>query len=104
MADVYELEFFAEDDGTKPVLAWIKNDLTPTQRRAVGTAMRRVLQANGVGVCSSPWGKQLGDGLFEFRVRLTGRQMLKPTGRSPAASMLPSGSCCASSATPTATG
>ncbi len=76
MADVYELEFFAEDDGTKPVLAWIKNDLTPTQRRAMGTAMRRVLQANGVGVCSSPWGKQLGDGLFEFRVRLTGQQML----------------------------
>jgi hypothetical protein len=70
------LEFFAEDDGTKPVLAWIKNDLTPAQRRAVGTAMRRVLQANGVGVCSSPWGKQLGGGLFEFRTRLTGRQML----------------------------
>jgi hypothetical protein len=76
MADVYELEFFAEDDGTKPVLAWIKNDLTPAQRRAAGTAMRRVLQANGVGVCSSPWGRQLGGGLFEFRVRLTGRQML----------------------------
>jgi hypothetical protein len=77
MADRYELEFFAEDDGTKPVLAWVKNDLTPAQRRAGGTAMRRVLQANGVGVCSSPWGKQLGDGLFEFRVRLTGRQMLR---------------------------
>jgi len=52
--DAYELEFYAEDDGAKPVLAWIKNDLTPAQRRAVGTAMRRVLQANGVGVCSSP--------------------------------------------------
>ena len=76
MTGAYKLEFFAEDDGTKPVLAWIKNDLTPAQRRAVGTAMRRVLQANGVGVCSSPWGKQLGGGLFEFRTRLTGRQML----------------------------
>jgi hypothetical protein len=76
MADAYKLEFFAEDDGTKPVLAWIKNDLTAAQRRAVGTAMRRVLQVNGVGVCSSSWGRQLGDGLFEFRVRLTGRQML----------------------------
>lgn len=76
MTGAYKLEFFAEDDGTKPVLAWIKNDLTPAQRRAVGTAMRRVLQASGVGVCSSPWGKQLGGGLFEFRTRLTGRQML----------------------------
>jgi hypothetical protein len=54
----YELEFFAEDDGTKPVLAWIKNDLTATQRRAVGTAMRRVLQVDGVGVCASSWGKR----------------------------------------------
>jgi len=76
MTGAYKLEFFVENDGTKPVLAWIKNDLTAAQRRAVGTAMRRVLQANGVGVCESPWGKQLGDGLFEFRVRLTGRQML----------------------------
>jgi hypothetical protein len=83
MAEVYELEFFAEDDGTKPVLAWIKYDLTATQRRAVGTAMRRVLQVNGVGVCSSSWGRHLGGGLFEFRVRLTGRQMLSEGWASP---------------------
>ncbi len=76
MTEAHELEFFTEDDGTKPVLEWIKNDLTAAQRRAIGTAMRRVLQVNGVGVCSSSWGRQLGDGLFEFRVRLTGRQML----------------------------
>lgn len=76
MTGAYKLEFFVEDDGTKPVLAWIKNDLTPAQRRAVGTAMRRVLQVNGVRVCSSPWGEQLGDGLFEFRVRRTGAQMI----------------------------
>jgi hypothetical protein len=38
--------------------------------------MRRVLQVNGVGVCSSAWGKHLGSGLFEFRLRLTGRQMM----------------------------
>lgn len=77
MVDTHELEFFATDDGTKPVLTWIKDDLTATQRRAIGTAMRRVLQVNGVGVCSSSWGKQLGGGLFEFRVRLAGRQMLR---------------------------
>jgi hypothetical protein len=28
MTDAYKLEFFVEDDGTEPVLAWIKNDLT----------------------------------------------------------------------------
>jgi DNA-binding XRE family transcriptional regulator len=76
MTDTYELEFFAEDDGTEPVLAWINNDLTATQRRAPGTAMRRILQADGVQVCSTPWGRQLGGGLFEFRVRRTGEQMI----------------------------
>jgi len=76
MADVYDLEFFAEDDGTEPVLAWIKNDLTAAQRQAIGTAMRRILQADGVQVCSTPWGRQLGGGLFEFRVRRTGEQMI----------------------------
>jgi hypothetical protein len=76
MTETYELEFFTEDDGTKPVLTWIRNDLTAAQRRAIGTAMRRVLQVNGIGVCSSAWGRRLGGGLFEFRVRLTGRQML----------------------------
>jgi hypothetical protein len=28
MANAYELEFFAADDGAKLVLAWIKNDLS----------------------------------------------------------------------------
>jgi hypothetical protein len=76
MADVYKLEFFAEDDGTEPVLAWIKDGLTVAQRQAIGTAMRRILQANGVQVCSTQWGRQLGGGLFEFRVRRTGEQMI----------------------------
>jgi hypothetical protein len=76
MTGAYRLEFFAEDDGTEPVLAWIKDDLTAAQRQAIGTAMRRILQANGVQVCSTPWGRQLGGGLFEFRVRRTGEQMI----------------------------
>jgi hypothetical protein len=104
MADVYKLEFFAEDDGTMPVLAWIKNDLTAAQRRAVGTAMRRVLQANGVGVCASPWGKQLGDGLFESASGSPDGRCSVKAGRAREASMLRSGSCCASSATPTVIG
>jgi hypothetical protein len=76
MIGTYKLEFFAEDDGTTPVLAWIRNDLTPAERRIVGTAMRRVLQVNGVRVGLSPWGTQLADGLFEFRVHCTGPQVL----------------------------
>ena len=83
MPDAYQLEFFTEDDGTKPVLAWIKNDLTTTQRRALGVAMRHVLQVNGIGVCANSWGRQLGNSLFEFRVRLSGRQVLTRSGEKP---------------------
>src|SRR5271155_4252024 len=45
---VWGIEFFENDDGRKPVLDWIKNDLSPTKRRALGSAMRRVLQIHGI--------------------------------------------------------
>lgn len=49
----WEIVFFETDDGKKPVLDWIKNDLSPTKRRALGTAMRRVLQIHGPAVARS---------------------------------------------------
>lgn len=53
---VWEIEFFETDDGRKPVLDWIKNDLTPTKRRTLGSAMRRVLQTHGPAIARSGWG------------------------------------------------
>jgi hypothetical protein len=51
------------------VRAWLKG-LSLTKRQIVGTAMREILQVLGVDVCDSKWGKQLGEGLFEFRIRM----------------------------------
>jgi phage-related protein len=52
-----------------PCLRWIKEDLSPTKRRALGTAMNEVLQRHGIQVVGErSWGRQLGRGLFEFRV------------------------------------
>jgi len=65
----YELEFYEDENGNKPVLRWIREDLTPTQRFALGKAMREQLQEKGIGVCATKFGKQLGKGLFEFRLR-----------------------------------
>ena len=66
---MFELEFFTHEDGTKPALQWIKDDLSPTKRRALGTAMQQVLQQHGIDVTElKSWGRQLGRGLFEFRV------------------------------------
>ena len=64
----YQLDFFEEDDGDNPCLRWIK-ELTPAKRKAIGVAMEQVLQGQGVSVCEEKaWGKQLGAGVFEFRL------------------------------------
>ncbi len=71
----YELEFYEDESGEQPVRRWLKEELSPRKRRALGTAMHRVLQLHGVGVCGTEHGKHLGGGLFEFRLR--GRDLAK---------------------------
>ena len=63
----YELEFF-NDSGHEPALEWM-DGLTPTKRRALTAAMEHILQVEGINVCSTEYGKNLGGGLFEFRLR-----------------------------------
>ena len=64
----YRLDFFEDEDGDKPCLRWIKG-LTPAKRRAIGAAMDQVLQHQGIAVCDEKaWGRQLGAGIFEFRL------------------------------------
>ena len=81
---LYELEFYDDPDtGRAPVYEWIQ-ELDPVLRRALGTGMREVLQRHGVEVCRGEWGKQLGDGLFEFRVRHDAEEIVRMfTSREP---------------------
>jgi len=65
----YRIEFYEDESGRKPALDWIRDDLDVRERRALGTAMREILQRQGIGVCGTPFGRQLGGGLFEFRLR-----------------------------------
>ncbi len=65
----YTLEFYEDERGDKPVLRWIREGLSRSQRASLGQAMREVLQEEGVGVCGTEFGRQLGGGLFEFRLR-----------------------------------
>jgi len=82
----FDLEFYDDPEtGRLPVLDWIKNDLSPYQRRAIGVAMSEVLQKLGVDVCESQYGRQLGDGLFEFRLRHDADEIIaKHTDKTPA--------------------
>ena len=50
------------------MLRWINEELTVARRRALGYALWCVLQQMGVGVCGTEFGRQLGRGLFEFRL------------------------------------
>lgn len=77
----YQLDFFEEDNGDKPCLRWIK-ELTPAKRHAIGVAMEQVLQSQGVSVCAEKaWGKQLGAGIFEFRLMRKRSYEVKQRGR-----------------------
>jgi hypothetical protein len=38
--------------------------------------MGEILQSHGIGVCQSSWGKQVGGGIFEFRLRMDGSQAI----------------------------
>jgi phage-related protein len=65
----FTLEFYQDAVGRKPVLDWLRDKVSISTRRVVGTALREILQEQGVRVCGTPFGRQLGGGLFEFRLR-----------------------------------
>lgn len=77
----FELEFYADASGDQPVLRWLRDELSPTQRRAIGVAMAEILQAEGIAVCRGAYGKQLGEGLFEFRLRHDAAEILRSLGK-----------------------
>lgn len=78
---LFQLEFYADEGGDQPVLRWLREELTPTQRRAIGVALREILEAEGIGICRGAYGKQLGEGLFEFRLRHDAGEILRSVGK-----------------------
>ncbi len=74
----YTLEFYEDERGDAPVRRWLREELTLANRQALGYAMQIVLQRLGVAVCGTEFGKQLGGGLFEFRLRSDLRDRIPP--------------------------
>jgi phage-related protein len=79
----YRIDFYADEHGDQPVLRWLREELTSTQRRAIGVAMRELLEELGVDVCDTEFGRQLGGGLFEFRLRQDAEEVLRRVGKEP---------------------
>ena len=79
---MYRLEFYEDEHGDALVHRWLREELTLPKRQALGYAMQVVLQRLGIAVCGTEFGKQLGRGLFEFRLHRDLRDSVS-TGREP---------------------
>jgi hypothetical protein len=73
----YELEFYDEpQSGREPVRDWLDR-LDPVKRAAAMRALSIILAGEGPGVCSTEYGKNLGGGLCEFRLRHDADEVLR---------------------------
>ncbi len=64
----WTVEFFEDDQGRQPAREWLQS-LDSLKRAAAIAAIEVLLTDIGLGVCGTGHGKQLGAGLFEFRIR-----------------------------------
>jgi putative component of toxin-antitoxin plasmid stabilization module len=64
----WTVEFFEDDQGRQPAREWLQS-LDSAKRAAAIAAIEVLLSDLGLGVCGTEHGKQLGTGLFEFRIR-----------------------------------
>lgn len=65
---LYEIDTYQRPDGTRPFDNFF-GDLSAVEKAALLQGIRRVLAYEGTDVTKSEWGKNLGQGLYEFRVR-----------------------------------
>jgi hypothetical protein len=78
----YEIEFYEDDQGNEPALAFMRL-LSGVKRRAIGVALTEVLEHLGPDVCNTDYGKNLGQGLYEFRVDQDAEEILRKAGKDP---------------------
>lgn len=79
----WTLEFYEDANGKGPCRDWMENELGDLQHDALVEALKLVLAPLGPDVCRSEWGKNLGDGLYEFRVRHSAPEIAKMFGGAP---------------------
>jgi hypothetical protein len=64
----WEVEFFEDDAGHQPAREFLIS-LELAKRMALIAAIEAILTPRGLDVCSTEYGRHLGKGLFEFRIR-----------------------------------
>jgi hypothetical protein len=81
----FEIEFYEDETDGSPVWRWVTEELSPTQRRALTAVLEEILAVQGLDVCKGEFGKALGGGLFELRIRQDADQILARIGKAPRA-------------------
>ena len=64
----YEMEFYEDESGSEPCREFI-DGLPVPKKLALRAALVNILGRQGPDVCDTEFGKNLGQGLFEFRLR-----------------------------------
>ena len=82
-APLYAVEFFEDDKGESPVFQWITEELSPAQRRSVTAALEELVAYMGPDIVRTDFGKNIGGGVIELRVRQSEEQLLKRVGKTP---------------------
>jgi hypothetical protein len=75
----WDIEFYADERGREPCLEWMQ-DLSRGKRIALETAIELVLAERGLNVVETEFGKALGGGLYEFRLRWSAEEVANKVG------------------------
>ena len=74
MAAKWNVEFYEDAQGRRPVEKWLDR-LSDQKAEAATIAVNQVLAMNGMALASTAWLKPVGSGLYEFRIRHTKTQI-----------------------------
>jgi hypothetical protein len=75
----WDIEFYADERGSEPCLEWIQG-LSTQKRVALETTIELVLARRGLDVVETEFGKALGGGLYEFRLRWSAEEVATKVG------------------------
>jgi hypothetical protein len=75
----WSLEFYQDGSGRELCREWIEG-LSREKRLALETALEHVLAVRGLNVVESEFGKPLGQGLYEFRLRWSAEEVASKVG------------------------
>jgi len=70
----WTVEFYEDADGREPCREWAEG-LSPQKSAAFRAVLKHVLIPRGLDVVASEYGKALGQGLFELRIRWTASEI-----------------------------